>query len=765
MNRTWTLSFVIVAFTAQLWAGKPSAGPPPPSAILFGTSTPSGEVHEELWFRLASITFTRTMTVPEDGAWLYGDAISNRSFPNTICGKRWIATVDPSVPSYVPFFRLGMVPGDVCGPTGYCLACGVRFGGTYTSPRTALVTHPGTHSITVATENGGGMNDAVQLWLAQVNRSDMQNMSIYRAKSETDASPATAADLTGEYFIANSPEEVLVVPKFHHAREFPAGPGLTYTATWDGATVSAVEVYTPGADIGDRVLGVAVPKLATGIHEFTVTATLASGKTYTSNPLEVFVYAQTIYVTFGSTFDAKNPVDELAAFVPGSTSSGTSIDLMAGPQIVFAHILVGRGSSGTFTAALRNVSSYPGVAMNYPIEDAATTPDVVFENGLTTQPPIAIPKGGKPVVVTIPLHVRDYAASATIEVEMPYRKTTFTSRRTLPIDANANGLPDAGWYALANSATGAMNKVADAYSRTSDAETDPLVSGIPAQGITGDGLTAVEEYRGFFVRGAHRRLHPLRKDLFVMVAPIDDTLDDRLGELPLTLHEVRPGEALGEAAPVINPNRAGMSGTSLQRGIRARNRYPSPLYEKDDGTVVPADFEALGWTFQLEDNINLINAQMASLALVRSANETLVAEVFDYGFWRHFISYGPNGLRETHVASTDEDVPEWAAIYGGSNWLQSVPNSADPFGDDFQTHAIHTVCGNSPDRPSRLLTVDELLQSYQNTFLHEVAHGLDVEHDRLNCSQSLMSDEAAVPVVRSLTPNDITQIRIHRKHN
>jgi hypothetical protein len=156
---------------------------------------------------------------------------------------------------------------------------------------------------------------------------------------------------------------------------------------------------------------------------------------------------------------------------------------------------------------------------------------------------------------------------------------------------------------------------------------------------------------------------------------------------------------------------------------------------------------------------------MASLALVQSPNETLSCELFDYAFWRHYISYGPNGIRETTVASTDDDYPGNRAIYGGSNRLQSVPNSLNALGDDLQTAARDTVCGNAQPTQWRPLTGEEAFDAYRTTLLHEVAHGIDIDHDRIECSPSIMSDEAALPVLRSLTPNDRAQIRVHRKHN
>jgi len=477
------------------------------------------------------------------------------------------------------------------------------------------------------------------------------------------------------------------------------------------------------------------------------------------------LFLTSLYVSVGA-FDPVNPVDDLPRFVPGSRLDGSSVEPDAMPQSVTLHLLTGESSKGSVTFSLTGVSAYPGIAMNHPIATPQTTPDLAIRDGSGSPVQTATVKFGGTGDTSVQLLVLDYAAHGSLRVTVTSGKTVYTLPAVkMPLDLNGNGIPDSGWKALANSVTGAMNLVSDSYAPTSDGDNDPVVTGLPAQGRTGDGLSVAEEYRGFVVRGKHRRLHPLRKDLFIVIDPRDDLYDDRVTELPLSVHEIRPSEAAGQTAPVVNPNRVSIPGASLQRAILARNRFDPPLYRDLNGIVSSADFQVFGWTFQQGDNVNLIDAATAALALVQSPNETLVAEVYDYAFWRHYVSYGPNGVRETAVAATDVDDPANRAILGGDDWTQSIPNSLDALGDDLQTAVIHTVCGSNPARSWRTLTETEVTDAYKNTFLHEIAHGLNIEHDRLDCSPSIMSDEAAVPVVRTLTPNDHAQIRIHRKHN
>ena len=475
------------------------------------------------------------------------------------------------------------------------------------------------------------------------------------------------------------------------------------------------------------------------------------------------LFVTSLYVSMGN-FDPETPVDDLGIFVPGTKADGGSLDPTAMPQQLTLHVLTGSGSKGSVTFALEDVSAYPGIAMNYPIDNPTTTPDLALRDlGGNRVQTVTIPfsSTGDTSVVAL---VMDYAAHGNLKTTISSGKATYQLQNiALPVDANSNGIADRGWDALANSESGATNHVPDVYSPNADGDNDPIGSGLPSLGLAGDGLSTAEEYRGFVVRGGHRRLHPLRKDLFLVIDPQDDAWDDRVSELTLTIHEIRRTEAVGDFGPVVNPNRAAVPGASLQRALWARNRAVPPLYHRVDGAVVRADFEVQGWTFQQGNDVNLIDGTLASLDLVQSPNETLVAEIYDWSFWRHYISYGPNAIRDTHVAATDTDYPENRAIFGEDDWVQSMPNSADPFGDDFQTTAIRTVCGGAPDSPWRAITLDELLDKYRTTFLHEVAHGIDVEHDRVDCSPSIMSDEGAVPVHRSLTPTDLSQIRIHRK--
>src|SRR5688572_926760 len=445
MSKLAALVATVVFAVTSAFAAPPSTSPPlPPSATLFNG-----------FYSLSTVvtTYSAPVTAPVDGAWLTGEGVwDNSAFPFWDCSHSYTGTLTPNGNDYAPLFIAGWQPDRLCVmqfPVFGCLTCGVAWGGQKAFPGNYMTTDntpgfmaAGSGTITLQSNNGGGQSDRLTSFrVDQFNRDAMINMTIYQSVDEETPVPASDTEIAQRYFIANSADRVPVVPVFHYGtesngsdRQFPAGPDIAWSVTWDSGAITTVEErVAPQGLHGHSILAVSIPKLTTGKHTFTVKGMLPSGKTYTSQAMEVFVYAQNIYITLDGDFKPKAPVDQAPQFVPGAAMDGTSLDLRTTPQMVQLNILIGRGSSGTFDVKLTNVSSLPGIAMNYPITGADTNPDMDFGGGEIQKLAVPIPKGGAPKVVTIPLYIRDYAASATIEVTMPYRKTSFMTRRSLPI--------------------------------------------------------------------------------------------------------------------------------------------------------------------------------------------------------------------------------------------------------------------------------------------------------------------------------------------
>jgi hypothetical protein len=173
------------------------------------------------------------------------------------------------------------------------------------------------------------------------------------------------------------------------------------------------------------------------------------------------------------------------------------------------------GASGRFEFKLEDVSTEPGVCMNYPFEDADDTLDLTIApvrtgmvfggDGQTAKTETDMTEA------TVMVQVRDWGAygkiSATarlviggeeIEVQAVAKKSG-EPYVSIPKDENNNSIADA-WEE--------QNGV---YPCAGDADEDDT----PEGKCNGDGLSAYEEYRGFFIRGFQQRLNPKKKDLFV----------------------------------------------------------------------------------------------------------------------------------------------------------------------------------------------------------------------------------------------------------
>jgi hypothetical protein len=560
----FALALVLFARIGIAAPAPPPPSPAPPSAMIFGSWT-TEPIPEWYWFLVSNggnEVYTGAANVPEDGAWVYGNAQGPYSqWMN--CSQHYVGTLVPNNSVYTPLFIAGYEEGrDACLGSN-CYSCSINWNGTKFNPAWTTDTFPaflpaGNGVVELRSMNGGGdyssRYDAIVLWLAQVNAADMQSMRVYQAIDEEDARPAQQEELDLRYYIANSDDVVPLVPEFVYGTEtFPHAPGTTFQAKWDGGEPMDVEIQDPASEPSLRVLRVHVPKLSTGDHTITVVATLPSGKTYTA-ATTVFVYAQSAYLDVDGNFTSADPQDDLPDFVPGSDLAGESVSISASAgQAVQLNILAGRGATGSVVVELVNPSQYPGVAMNYPIDSTDVTPDMDFGSGALTKS-LLIPKG-KLKLVSTTLYVRDYAASAKLRVTIPLRKTTYTYELSLPRDRNGNSIADKGW--TAGTATIADSGLA--AGRDEDNSPDmPVAMPADGRGRYGDNLTNFEEYRGFFVRGEHRRTNPFKKDFFIDGSALGGDIMYAYPALPTATHSVAPEDLTVDQ--VINGNAAGLPG-------------------------------------------------------------------------------------------------------------------------------------------------------------------------------------------------------------
>jgi hypothetical protein len=279
------------------------------------------------------------------------------------------------------------------------------------------------------------------------------------------------------------------------------------------------------------------------------------------------LYITSLYVDLDNSFSANSPVDQKDRFIPGVTASGSDLPLatMTGSgQIVKLHLLTGPGAKGQVSFSV-DTSHFPGVAMNYPIQNPGLGADMTFGTGTTTTLPFA---GNGDTVATLSVH--DYGAIGTFSIKVTAGKNTYTLKPLrLPVD-NGFGLPSAGWPTAAG------------HIETPGLRDSDDIDDQPA-GQAGDGLSNFEEYRGFVAATTHVRTDPHKRDIFVAADPqflvgtvTTPTLTTTL-PFParyLDLSEVAgddyPGRAITKGSAVIDPNRAGIPGarSAGQRAVR-----------------------------------------------------------------------------------------------------------------------------------------------------------------------------------------------------
>jgi hypothetical protein len=317
--RFLALSCTLIALPAL--AAKPVPADKAPSAMVFGSFT-TELLPETLSYVSRTDPYQRVITVPPDGAWFFGDA---SIYGWMDCEHHFRATLTPTNGGYDPFYTLGATGTDVCFGSN-CYSCSLNFNGQkgltyYTTDEYPGYLPGGTYTVSVETLNGGGADDWVSHYLAQVNQDAIESMRMYPAVSETDPRPAPAGTLDEMFFFAGLGDAVPVTPVFEYGNwDFPGGPNVTYSALWDRSTVETpARLGVPTVYNGHAPVLVEVPLLTTGTHKFKLVARLPNGKTFISST------ATSVFVWHG---DIESSYNGLKTFAP-------SLSLVKGDVVGF----------------------------------------------------------------------------------------------------------------------------------------------------------------------------------------------------------------------------------------------------------------------------------------------------------------------------------------------------------------------------------------------------------------------------------------------
>jgi hypothetical protein len=631
-GQTVPLAVVVLSLAAlPMLAAKPAPSEKPPDAYVFGNPETESK-YEGLYFWQDGDVHSRQISVPAGGAWIFGKVNPNSMECRREDRRAYDATLIPNGAGFSPFFTLEVTEWDTgCGFWWYCETCDVNFGGIdpwvyrelTTETRPAFLPE-GSYTVEMRRRNVGVGWSVIGFWLAQVNQSSFGGGRLYEANSASDPTPYSGS--TPRVYVSGSNDRVPVVPIFKHGNwEFPAASVQVYRAYWDGSTTPSFvepQQVPPKALNGFATLLVQIPRMKSGAHDLVIEAEFLGGAKVRTSKLSVqtletglFVHASTL-----TSFNTKKPVDMLPQFIPGEdASNGAGVWLWDDegrpkPQVVELHFR--SPADGTIQLSLPSFSSFPGIAMNFPIAEPASDPDMDFgsldpDTGKPKGVELNVKRGGWAMA---PLYIRDYGARGLLKVTMPGVNGPYTYTVDIPLDDDRNGLPDAGWTALTLPDNSVPPKVDSSAitSASEDFDTNPA-------GPTryGDGLSAYEEYRGFVVNGTHLRFHPFVRDLFVDVDEYVDT--DMFKELPFLItyvgHEDTSNESikrtttptlspiattgtLHRVRPVINPNRgaavddqeqsripgARPLGQRALRVIYQKDLPPTKVFPQADGT-------------------------------------------------------------------------------------------------------------------------------------------------------------------------------------
>jgi len=475
--------------------------------------------------------------------------------------------------------------------------------------------------------------------------------------------------------------------------------------------------------------------------------------------------------------------DESALFIPGSSVSGGSLPLPSATgvpiQLITLHFITPASAKGSVQYRLTNVTHYPGIAMNYPVGNPSSSPDMAFAAGSdelnqTTARINFDPSGD----TATQLLIYDYAAYGHLTATVNTDKGVFTIEKDLP-ELTIDGLPVAGWQTAAGKVSTA------ALPASTDFDTG--VNGY----YFGDGLTAFEEYRGFSIAGGHLRTDPRVKDIFV---DIDFELlsmgaINMLPKLsPLRVHYLNPEDTahsdfvgnyseVSRVRPVINANRSGISSSRPQRAVRIASVTKPPQHTDTTTGLSAAQFLfSFGRQFNDSDSLDTTEAPYQGNGPA-PPTETQVVEYYPQAFEIDAIAYGPNG-----VLDSLSDLDGNPVCYTPGSPLCDIRDDADLFvrrsglllmtvlnqgSDDYYTEIAYRDCARSSSPVAA--SQEDVEQLKIDVVAHEMLHGVGVNH-LTACGDLMYVDEDQTPTrtfVQQLPyPTDYSdadkdQIRLH----
>lgn len=267
------------------------------------------------------------------------------------------------------------------------------------------------------------------------------------------------------------------------------------------------------------------------LAEFTLTVTWSEGPNLT-----LFLDREPNDPTWR--FRAEAPESDHATYLPGADRIGASVPLGEGAEGA-AQALELVAAYVDETGAVVPPPSYAPSSVTFALKGTSAFRGFAMNAGSSTEPEFSLltPVGafGADHTARAALLCHDYGGFTTATVS-DGQSTTPDLR--LPKSSSSNWLPDLGWPLIANDTPyGVVTGIAN-LNRDEDSDDDPADVPLSDGAVVGDGLVTFDEYRGFLVRGEHRRTNPYRKDLFLVSDFQDEGLGDALN-LPASIFKHR----------------------------------------------------------------------------------------------------------------------------------------------------------------------------------------------------------------------------------
>ncbi|MFO0722912.1 MAG: hypothetical protein U1E65_03945 [Myxococcota bacterium] len=229
------------------------------------------------------------------------------------------------------------------------------------------------------------------------------------------------------------------------------------------------------------------------------------------------------------------------------------------------------------TWKLEETSHEPGVAMNMPIGASDSDPDLRLSPGL-----------GRPGTLSMNDQVLERNIAPSLEDRIEVVPQDWGGWSTVHLEVVLDNGDKLTATAKSDKSAGlripkrpASSKIADAWKAAArasgladDSDSDATPTG---DGSAGDGLSLYQEYRGFYVRGAHVDGTPDTKELFVAALPeaMDGLALFELGT-NIIVHAIQPGEMT--AARVVNGNKDQGPGSTVQHGLKMqKDGFENPV--------------------------------------------------------------------------------------------------------------------------------------------------------------------------------------------